>query len=74
MRTVATFDKNPRTTVEIDIPDDVEPLDHVAHVIAQNLGLLRFEVQIGNHGGSIRSIGDSGRGLSFTLTPNLKDS
>lgn len=68
------FDQNPRTAVDIDVPEGAEPLDYIAWEIAQNLGLMRFEVQIGDHGGSIRSIGDSGRGLTFTLTPNLKDS
>lgn len=55
-------------SVDVTVPDGVEPLNHIAHEIARELDLFRFEVQIGEHGGSIRGLGDDGPGIPFTLT------
>lgn len=54
-------------SVEVTVPDAVDPYEHLANEIARELDLMRFEVQIGSDGGHIRLIGDDGPGTAFTL-------
>ncbi|GEP38851.1 hypothetical protein NPS01_25140 [Nocardioides psychrotolerans] len=62
-------------SVEITVPDNAEPLDYLAHQIARELDLMRFEIQIGSDSGHIRLVGDDGPGTAFSFTPlQTKDS
>lgn len=62
------FDLKRRADVDVDVPDDREPLDFLADTIARELDLMRYEIQLGTDRGAIRRLGDDGRGITFTIT------
>ncbi len=70
-----TFAGLRRSAVDVTVPDDVEPLEHIAQEVARELDLMRFEVQIGDDGGHIRAIGADGPCIAFSFAPfTSKDS
>lgn len=69
---VVTLHRRPPATLQIEVPDTVDPLGHLADDIADVLGIRHYEIEIGFHGGTIRRQGDAGPGTAFTLTETTR--